>query len=79
MIYKVDIPNYKNYGYGKMIKLEDGQLLRWKCKLSVIDIVEGKDDYYSHIVATVFFVKVDKYIVAAYPDSIILVAQIYDD
>jgi hypothetical protein len=47
--------------------------------LSVIDIVEGKDDYYSHIVATVFFVKVDKYIVAAYPDSIILVAQIYDD
>ena len=62
-----------------MIKLEDGQLIRWNCHLSVIDIVEGKDDYYISIGATVFFVKVDKYIVVAYPNSIILVAQIYDD
>ena len=79
LIYKVDIRNYKSYGYGKMIKLEDGQLIRWNCHLSVIDIVEGKDDYYISIGATVFFVKVDKYIVVAYPNSIILVAQIYDD
>ena len=71
--------SYKNYGYGKMIKLEDGQLIRWYQRMTVLDIVEGKENSHYMVDATEFFVKTDKYIIVAYSNSIIAVVQIYAD
>ena len=69
---------YEHFGYGKMIKLEDGQLIRWYSCIRIVDIVEGKEDYYYSIDSTIYFVKYDKYIILVYPNGYVVVVQLYN-
>ena len=80
IIHKLDSisARYKDFGYGKMIKLEDGQLIRWYSCIRIVDIVEGKEDYYYSIDSTIYFVKYDKYIILVYPNGYVVVVQLYN-
>ena len=80
MIYKLDSisASYKDFGYGKMIKLEDGQLIRWYCHIRIVDIVEGNENYLYRVDSTLNFVKYDKYIILVYPNGYVVVVQLYN-
>lgn len=69
---------YEHFGYGKMIKLEDGQLIRWYSCLRIVDIVEGKEDYAYSVDSTIYFVKYEKYIILVYPNGYVVVVQLYN-
>ena len=80
MIYKLDSisASYKDFGYGKMIKLEDGQLIRWYCHIRIVDIIEGNEKYNYIVNSTLNFVKYDKYIILVYPNGYVVVVQLYN-
>ena len=80
MIYKLDSisASYESFGYGKMIKLEDGQLIRWYCHIKIVDIVEGNENDNYTVDSTLNFVKYDKYIILVYPNGYVVVVQLYN-
>ena len=68
---------YKEYGYGKMIKLESGHVTRMNGHLQVIDIREGQIFESLYIPSVRVFLVINQYIVAIWKGYII-VAKIYD-
>lgn len=68
---------YKEYGYGKMIKLESGHVTRMNGHLQVIDIREGQIFESLYIPSVRVFLVINQYIVVIWKGYII-VAKIYD-